>query len=81
MKIVLILLAILAVPWKIYAVWLACKHNHKKWFVALVLLNTLAVLEIFYIFYILKKRWSDVKHDFIKGWTIFKEEISFKKKS
>lgn len=80
MKILFIVLAIWAIPWKIYAVWLASKHNHKKWFVALILLNTIAILEIFYVFFILKKSWSDVKHDFIKGWTIFKEEIKFKKK-
>lgn len=71
--IVLIILAVWAIPWKIYAVWLAAKHNHKKWFVALLLLNTMAILEIFYIFYILKKKWVDVRQDFTHGWTLFKE--------
>jgi hypothetical protein len=79
-NIILTILAIWAIPWKIYAVWLACKHNHKKWFVALVILNTVGILEIFYIFYILKKKWVDVKRDFMHGWTLLKEGIKFKNK-
>lgn len=79
MKILFIILAIWTIPWKIYAVWLACKHNQRKWFVALLILNTVSILEIFYIFYILKKKWVDVKHDFVHGWNLLKEELSFKK--
>ncbi len=43
-------------PWKGAALWKAAKNSHKKWFVALLLLNTLAVLEIIYIFYFDKKK-------------------------
>ena len=64
LNILLILLALWAIPWKIYAVWLACKRNQKKWFVALLLLNTVGILEIFYIFKIAKKSWAEVKKDF-----------------
>jgi len=45
----LILLWIL--PWKGFALWKSAKNNHKKWFIALLLLNTMAILEIIYIFY------------------------------
>jgi hypothetical protein len=55
-------------PWKIYAVWLAAKHDQKKWFVALIVLNTLAILEIIYVFHILKKTWPEVKADFRHAW-------------
>jgi len=39
-----------AIPWKGMALWRAAKLNHKWWFVALLIVNTLAVLEILYIF-------------------------------
>lgn len=48
----LILLWIL--PWKGVALWKAAKNNHKKWFIVLFLVNTLAILEIIYIFYFSK---------------------------
>lgn len=41
--------------WKGIALWRAAKNGHKKWFVALLILNTLAVLEIIYIFAFSKK--------------------------
>ncbi len=44
-------LAILwTLPWKGVALWRAAGNKHKWWFVALFLLNTLAILEIIYIF-------------------------------
>ena len=69
---ILILLVLWTIPWKAYAVWLAVRHNHKKWFVALLLLNTVAILEIFYIFKIAKKSWAEVKEDFRKALSSFK---------
>jgi membrane protein DedA with SNARE-associated domain len=42
--------------WKGVALWKATKNNHKKWFIALLLLNTLAILEIVYIFYFSKEK-------------------------
>ncbi|MDO8601114.1 MAG: DUF5652 family protein [bacterium] len=48
-----ILLAIIAwvLPWKGYALWKAAKNSHKKWFIVMLVMNTLAILEIVYIFY------------------------------
>lgn len=51
-----IIAALWTLPWKGYALWLAAKNDDKAWFVALLLLNTLAVLEILYIFIFSKKR-------------------------
>ena len=59
-----LLALIWTIPWKIYAVWTAVKRDQKKWFVALLLLNTVSILEIFYIFKIAKKSWAEVKADF-----------------
>ncbi len=47
----LIFLTILWVlPWKGVALWKAARKNHLGWFVAMLLLNTFAGLEILYIF-------------------------------
>ena len=66
-NILIVILTLWTIPWKIYAVWTAVKHNHKKWFVALLILNTFAILEIIYIFKIAKKSWVEVKADFSKA--------------
>lgn len=67
-NILILVLVLWTIPWKLYAAWTACKHNHKKWFVALIILNTVGILEIFYLFRIAKKSWEDVKGDFRKAW-------------
>jgi hypothetical protein len=53
-----VLLAIIAwvLPWKGVALWKAAKNNHKKWFIVILIFNTLALLEIIYIFYFAKKK-------------------------
>jgi len=51
-------------PWKGYALWTASKNHNKRWFIALLILNTFAILDIFYIFYIAKKTPQDLKHLF-----------------
>lgn len=52
----IILLALWILPWKGVALWRAAKNEQKKWFVALLVLNTLAILEIIYIFYFSKPK-------------------------
>lgn len=61
---IFIIIILWVVPLKVYAIWMAVKHNHKKWFVALVILNTFSFLEIFYIFRVARKSWIEVKTDF-----------------
>ena len=43
-------------PWKGVALWRAAKNSHKKWFIALFLLNTFSILEILYIFVFSKRK-------------------------
>ncbi len=38
-------------PWKGVALWRAAKNQQMSWFVVLLVVNTLAILEITYIFY------------------------------
>jgi len=51
-----LLILVWIMVWKGIALWKAARNSHKKWFVALFLLNTLAILEIIYIFYFSKKK-------------------------
>ncbi len=62
-----------ALFWKGYSLWIASKNDQKKWFVALLILNTMSILEIFYIFYIAKKKWADIKEIFTKSFWSKKE--------
>jgi len=45
-----ILIVIWTIPWKGFALWKSARKGDKLWFIALLFLNTLALLEIFYIF-------------------------------
>jgi len=48
---IIFLILLWVLPWKGIALWKAARNSHKKWFIALYLLNTLAILEIIYIFF------------------------------
>jgi len=53
----IIWLAVLwTIPWKGVALWKAAKNNHKWWFVALLVINTLGILKILYIFVFSKRK-------------------------
>lgn len=50
-------LAILwTLPWKGVALWRSARREEKWWFVALLTINTLALLDILYIFVFSKKK-------------------------
>ena len=53
---VLALVMFWVLPWKGYALWLAARQTHKKWFVILLVVNTLAILDIIYIFFVGRKK-------------------------
>jgi len=53
---VISLIALWTLPWKGVALWKAAKNSHKIWFIVLLILNTLAILEILYIFVFGKKK-------------------------
>jgi len=56
----LIVSLVWVLPWKGYALWTASKRNDKIWFIVILIVNTFAILEIFYIFYIVKKNPKDL---------------------
>ena len=55
---ILFLILVWTLPWKGAALWKAARNSHKGWFIALLVVNTLAILEIIYIFYFAKPRQS-----------------------
>ncbi len=67
-NIFLVIIALWTIPWKIYAVWLAVKHNQKKWFVMLLILNTFSILEIYYVLKIANRNWAEIEQDFRNAW-------------
>ncbi len=38
-------------PWKAIGLWKASQNGHKWWFVFIFIINTFALLEIYYIFF------------------------------
>lgn len=56
MERILLLAVLWTVPWKGVALWRAARNTHRWWFIVLLVVNTLAVLEIIYIFGFSKKR-------------------------
>ena len=57
---VLVVSMLWVLPWKGYALWTASRRNSKRWFIALLIINTFAILDIFYIFYIAKRNPKDL---------------------
>ena len=49
-------IAVWSVVWKGMALWKASKKNQKYWFVALLVINTLGLLEISYIYFFSKRK-------------------------
>lgn len=56
----LVLLSIWALIWKGIALWKAAENRSKTWFVILLVVNTVGILEIIYIFYFSKKKDKSV---------------------
>jgi uncharacterized membrane protein YccC len=56
MTLVILLLVLWTLPWKGVALWRAAGNKHLGWFIAIFLLNTLAILEIIYIFGFSRKK-------------------------
>ncbi|MFA7285606.1 MAG: DUF5652 family protein [Candidatus Paceibacterota bacterium] len=61
--------------WKIYSVWFAAKSNNKIWFVILLVFNTFGILDIIYVFGVLKKTIPEVKNDISKTFHKIKNKL------
>ncbi len=56
-----LLLSVWSLVWKGIALWKSSQNNQKKWFIALLLINTFGILEITYIFYFSKLEHKESK--------------------
>lgn len=45
-----------SLPWKGVALWRAARNHDKRWFIIILLVNTLAILDILYIYVWSKNR-------------------------
>lgn len=62
--------------WKGIAMWIAARNNSKPWFIALLVINTVGILEILYIFVFSKKnKKAETKTEVGKEIAQTKEEI------
>jgi hypothetical protein len=53
-----LVLAIWSIIWKGFALWRASHKEDKPWFIALLVLNTAGLLEIFYLFVFSKRMYK-----------------------
>ena len=47
--------------WKGFALWKAARKEHKIWFIVLLIVNTVGILEILYIYVFSKMKFSKKK--------------------
>lgn len=53
--ITIVIVMIWSIVWKGIALWKSARLSHKKWFVVLLVLNTVGILEIIYVYFIASK--------------------------
>ncbi len=53
---VIVIIGLWTLPWKGIALWKSAKQSQKWWFIALLIINTVGLLEILYIFIFSKKK-------------------------
>lgn len=49
--VLLSLIVLWSLPWKGVALWKAARNNQTAWFIALVIINSAAILDITYLFF------------------------------
>lgn len=77
---IVLLMVIWVLPWKGYALWVSAQKRDKPWFIFLLFpINTLALLDIFYIFWVAKKKPSDIKEVLVRMYRKGKRMVSFRK--
>ncbi len=54
-KLMLGILIIWSIVWKGIALWKAARNSHKAWYIVMLIVNTVGILEIIYIFGFSKK--------------------------
>lgn len=60
MPLILVAVVLWTAVWKGLALWHAARRNEPGWFVALMIVNTLGILEIIYLFAVAKKKTNEL---------------------
>ena len=55
-----------SIPWKGWALWTAARKGSKNWFIALLVINTLGILDILYIYVFSKSGTKPVEKPEVK---------------
>jgi len=58
---IMLLLVLWSLYWKYRALWHAAKNDEKWWFIGLLVINTLGILEILYLYFFSKKLSNTTK--------------------
>ncbi len=53
-----VLVSIWTIFWKASALWFSAKNGEFKWFIVMMILNTMGILEIIYILFIKKMKFN-----------------------
>ena len=59
---VLVLIVLWTIPWKGLALWRSAQNRDKKWFIALLVINTAGILEIIYLFIFSERKKQSLLH-------------------
>jgi hypothetical protein len=57
---ILVLVILWSIFWKGLALWHSGRRGRPWWFVILLIVNTLGILEIIYLFAVAKLKWSEL---------------------
>lgn len=60
-QVIFLLLAVWSLIWKGIALWKSAHNNQRNWFIAMLIINSLGILEIVYLFYFSGKK-NDQNH-------------------
>lgn len=60
---ILIPLIIWTLAWKGIALWKSARRGEMVWFIILLILNTLGILEIIYIFFVARRKTGETQTD------------------
>lgn len=62
LSVALAVIFIWSIIWKGLALWKSAKSNHKIWFIVILVVNTVGILEILYIYVFSKMKWNKINN-------------------
>ena len=50
-----------SLPWKAYGLWKSAQLSHKWWFIAIFVVNSFGLLEMYYLYFVAQKYTVEIK--------------------